>query len=93
MSGDPGLPCESQRSRRSTGYAEFWRGTGWLAYFTVFYPTQVIPLCGRIDRHLMRWARKKYQRLSRSDKRAREWLQGVRKRSPGLFALYGSRTS
>jgi RNA-directed DNA polymerase len=59
---------------------------GWLAYFTAFYPSTVIPLCGRIDRHLMRWARNKYKRLERSNKRAREWLQGVRKRAPRLFA-------
>jgi hypothetical protein len=59
---------------------------GWLAYFTVFYPSMVIPLCRRMDRHLMRWARKKYKRLERSDKRAREWLQGVREREPRLFA-------
>ncbi|MGO9790884.1 MAG: group II intron maturase-specific domain-containing protein, partial [Solirubrobacteraceae bacterium] len=30
---------------------------GWFAYFTAFYPTAVIPLCQRIDRHLERWAR------------------------------------
>ncbi|MCA1676824.1 MAG: group II intron reverse transcriptase/maturase, partial [Actinobacteria bacterium] len=30
---------------------------GWFNYFTVFYPTMMIPLCRRIDRHLMRWAR------------------------------------
>ena len=59
---------------------------GWLAYFTVFYPSAVIPLCERMDRHLMRWARRKYKRLERSNKRARVWLEGVRKRSPGLFA-------
>ena len=59
---------------------------GWLAYFTVFYPTMVIPLCRRIDRHLMRWARKKYKRLEHGNKRAREWLQGVRERTPHLFA-------
>ena len=47
---------------------------GWLAYFTRFYPTLVIPLCKRIDRHLMRWARQKYKRL-RSDKQARAWLR------------------
>ena len=29
---------------------------GWFNYFTVFYPSKVIPLCERIDRHLMRWA-------------------------------------
>jgi len=64
---------------------------GWLTYFTVFYPSAVIPLCRRMDRHLMRWARRKYKRLERSDKRARVWLKGVRKRSPGLFAHWALR--
>ena len=36
---------------------------GWLNYFTVFYPSMVIPLCWRVDRHLMHWARRKYKRL------------------------------
>lgn len=58
---------------------------GWLAYFTAFYPTAVIPLCKRIDRHLVRWARWKYKRLERSDRRARAWLRGVRSRTPELF--------
>ena len=47
---------------------------GWFGYFTAFYPTAVIPLCQRIDRHLVRWARWKYKRLARSDRRARAWL-------------------
>lgn len=64
---------------------------GWLNYFTVFYPSAVTPLCERIDRHLMRWARRKYKRLERSDKRAREWLNGVRERVPGLFAHWALR--
>ena len=64
---------------------------GWLAYFTVFYPSKVIPLCERIDRHLMRWARRKYKRLERSDKRAREWLKDVRKLAPRLFAHWALR--
>ena len=34
---------------------------GWLTYFTVFYPSTVIPLCKRIDRHLMRWAQAEVQ--------------------------------
>ena len=59
---------------------------GWLNYFTVFYPSAVIPIGRRMDRHLMRWARRKYKRLERSEKRTRAWLTGVRKRSPGLFA-------
>ena len=64
---------------------------GWLTYFTVFYPSAVIPLCERMDRHLMRWARRKYKRLGRSNKRARVWLTGVRKRAPGLFAHWALR--
>ncbi len=59
---------------------------GWLAYFTRFYPTAVIPLCKRINRHLIRWARRKYMRLERSSKRARAWLAGVAEREPRLFA-------
>jgi group II intron reverse transcriptase/maturase len=59
---------------------------GWLAYFTRFYPTAVIPLCKRIDRHLIRWAKRKYKRLERGDKRAWAWLAAVTERAPGLFA-------
>jgi group II intron reverse transcriptase/maturase len=59
---------------------------GWLAYFTMFYPSVVLTIGRRIDCHLVRWAKGKYKRLRRSDRKAREWLQGVRQRSPGLFA-------
>jgi RNA-directed DNA polymerase len=64
---------------------------GWLNYFTVFYPSAVNPIGKRVDRHLMRWARRKYKRLERSEKRAREWLSGVRTRSPELFAHWALR--
>jgi hypothetical protein len=64
---------------------------GWLTYFTAFYPSAVIPLARRTDRHLMRWARWKYKRLERSDKRAHAWLIGVRQRSPALFAHWALR--
>jgi RNA-directed DNA polymerase len=64
---------------------------GWLNYFTVFYPSAVNPIGKRVDRHLMRWARRKYKRLERSEKRARDWLTGVRTRAPGLFAHWALR--
>jgi len=66
---------------------------GWFAYFTAFYPSAVIPLGKRIDRHLMRWARWKYKRLARSAKRARVWLRGVQTRNPELFAHWRYRTA
>jgi RNA-directed DNA polymerase len=52
---------------------------GWLGYFTAFYPTAVIPLCQRIDRHRICWARWKCKLLARTPKR------GVRTRHPELF--------
>jgi group II intron reverse transcriptase/maturase len=64
---------------------------GWLNYFTAFYPSAVNPIGKRVDRHLMRWARWKYERLERSDDRARAWLKGVRQRSPDLFAHWALR--
>jgi RNA-directed DNA polymerase len=64
---------------------------GWLNYFTVFYPSAVNPIGKRVDRHLTRWARRKYKRLERSEKRARDWLTGVRTRAPGLFAHWALR--
>jgi RNA-directed DNA polymerase len=64
---------------------------GWLNYFTVFYPSAVNPIGKRVDRHLMRWARRKYKRLERSEKRARDWLSGVRTQAPDLFAHWALR--
>jgi RNA-directed DNA polymerase len=58
---------------------------GWLNYYTAFYPSAVAPLCYRMDRHLVRWARWKYKRLARSGPRARTWLRGVHTREPELF--------
>ena len=66
---------------------------GWLAYFTAFYPSAVSPLCKRIDRHLMRWARWKYKRLARSAKRAEAWLRGVRARNPELLVHWRYRAA
>jgi len=60
--------------------------TGWLAYFTVFYSTAVNPLGEHIDRHLMRWAKRKYKRLKGSNRKAQAWLTGIRARDPDLFA-------
>ncbi|MDT3445130.1 MULTISPECIES: group II intron maturase-specific domain-containing protein [unclassified Pseudofrankia] len=78
-------PLKSDHQPKPGGYG------GWLEYFTMFYPSVVIPIGVRIDRHLMRWAKRKYKRLKRSDRRAWAWLGGVRERSPGLFAHWALR--
>lgn len=59
---------------------------GWLGYFSAFYVTELIPIAERIDRHLVRWALRKYKRFKGRKQRARAWLRGIRERQPGLFA-------
>jgi hypothetical protein len=53
----------------------------------------VTPMCRHLDEQVMRWARKKYKRLERSRKRTHEWLQGVRRITPGLFVHWRLRYS
>jgi RNA-directed DNA polymerase len=59
---------------------------GWINYYGRFYKSMLYPLLRRINDHLMRWAIRKYKRLRRREKRAGEFLAGVARRFPGLFA-------
>ena len=36
---------------------------GWMQYYGAFYRSELYPLLGRINSYLMRWMRKKYERL------------------------------
>jgi RNA-directed DNA polymerase len=59
---------------------------GWINYYGRFYKSMLYPLLRRINDHLMRWACRKYKRLRRREARARQFLAGVARRHPGLFA-------
>lgn len=59
---------------------------GWINYYGRFYKSMLYPLLRRINEHLVRWACRKYKRLRRREKRARQFLAGVARRLPGLFA-------
>jgi RNA-directed DNA polymerase len=59
---------------------------GWINYYGRFYKSMLYPLLRRINEHLVRWACRKYKRLRRREKRARELLAGAAQRYPGLFA-------
>jgi RNA-directed DNA polymerase len=59
---------------------------GWINYYSHFYREQLLPTLYRIDAYVIRWARRKYKRLRRQPKGAREWLARVRRASPNLFA-------
>ena len=58
---------------------------GWIHYYGRFYKTALDPTLKRINDYLLRWARRKYKRLS-GRRRAWTWLQSVARRCPSLFA-------
>ena len=59
---------------------------GWINYYGRFYKSMLYPLLRRLNRHLVRWACRKYKRLKRRERRAMHWLAEVASRAPGLFA-------
>jgi RNA-directed DNA polymerase len=59
---------------------------GWINYYGRFYKSMLYPLLRRINEHLVRWACRKYKRLRRREKRARELLARAAQRFPALFA-------
>jgi hypothetical protein len=58
---------------------------GWMTYYGKFYRTELNPLLQRINTYLVRWARRKYKRLS-AYKRVRRWWDGLTARQPRMFA-------
>jgi group II intron reverse transcriptase/maturase len=58
---------------------------GWMRYYGAFYRTVLDPLLARINAYLMRWIRRKYQRL-RPFKKAHACWQRITRQQPRLFA-------
>ncbi len=48
---------------------------GWMNYYGAFYKSALYPLLERINAYLMRWIRKKYQRLRGRKKAQTAWTQ------------------
>jgi RNA-directed DNA polymerase len=59
---------------------------GWINYYGRFYQSQLYPLLRRINDYLVRWACRKFKRLRRREKKARELLAATARRYPNLFA-------
>ena len=59
---------------------------GWINYFGTFYRTKLRPTLKRIDLYVIRWARRKFKRLRRKTKGARDWFDRLRRANPTLFA-------
>jgi RNA-directed DNA polymerase len=59
---------------------------GWINYYGRFYRSRLLQFLRRLNRHLTRWACRKYRRLKRRERRAMGWLAEIAGRSPQLFA-------
>ena len=65
---------------------------GWMAYYGAFYRSALYPLLARINAYLMRWLRKKFERL-RGRKKAREAWELAVKHRPRFYAHWAWVTS
>jgi RNA-directed DNA polymerase len=59
---------------------------GWINYYGRFYKSKLLYFLRRLNRHLVRWAGRKYKRLWRRERRAMAWLAVIYRRAPRLFA-------
>jgi hypothetical protein len=58
---------------------------GWMRYYGAFYRSALFTLLARINTYLVRWTRKKYQRL-RARKKARAAWERATAQAPRFFA-------
>ena len=58
---------------------------GWINYYGRFQPWELIPFLMRINAYLVRWIRKKYERLA-AKRKALAKLQEIAQRYPRMFA-------
>jgi RNA-directed DNA polymerase len=59
---------------------------GWINYYGSYYRSALYRIFGHFDAIVTRWTMKKYRPFKLHRTRAREWLIGVKKRQPHLFA-------
>jgi RNA-directed DNA polymerase len=79
----------AKRSDRSLGDLALMFNSkvqGWINYYGRFYRSRLLHFLRRLNRHLVRWACRKYKRLKRRERRAMAWLAEIARRSPRLFA-------
>jgi RNA-directed DNA polymerase len=59
---------------------------GWINYYGRYRRSALYRVFHHLNNILVRWASRKYKRLRGYNHRARQWLQDVMHRQPGLFA-------
>lgn len=58
---------------------------GWVQYYGRFYKSELYKPLRNVERYLVLWARKKFKKLGRHGRNAKQFMGSVRERSPKLF--------
>ena len=58
---------------------------GWVNYYGRFYRSAMTPVLRQLERVLVYWARRKYKRFRRHQRKATHWLGRIARRDPELF--------
>ncbi len=58
---------------------------GWVNYYGRFYKSEMYSVLTHMNRALIRWARRKYKKLERHQRRTSHWLAKIARREPKLF--------
>lgn len=58
---------------------------GWVNYYGRFYKSEMYSVLRHMNQALVRWARRKYKKLSRHQRRANNWLGKIARREQKLF--------
>ena len=58
---------------------------GWVNYYGRFHRSALHTVFDTLDTYLVRWLRRKYQKMKEKTTRARQWLGCIRRRHPTLF--------
>ena len=58
--------------------------TGWINYYGKYFASALWDTMREIEEAIMNWAKKKYEKLKRSWRKARTWLSKVKQRQPNL---------
>ncbi len=61
---------------------------GWVNYYGRYYRSAMTPVLRTLERALVCWARRKFKRFQRHQRRAVHWLGRIARREPGLFVLW-----
>jgi RNA-directed DNA polymerase len=59
---------------------------GWINYYGSYHRSALYPVFRSLDRALVKWAMRKYKRFRGRQRRATDWLRGIARREPRLFA-------